>query len=235
MKAHEKIALGIAALLVLSPPKTPRNLPGVPPRPTSKGPRPSTSAPAGDNDVIQYQVDASTGLILVATDAEVSWGYPKLKEDKLSPFRAMVLRWSDLVDSLGHDFNIPSSSIFGIMWAESQGNPNAKSKAGALGLMQVMPSNFPQGTQPSAMLDPRTNMSASVKLLRAASGRPLPEMASWYNAGGRDGAPWTNEAWLKAGRTPLDVSRWGVACEPGYIDRVVAASNTYILMQQGQV
>lgn len=235
MKTPEKIALGLGAVLLLSPRST-----TLPPftRTTPKTVNPSKSthpsAPK-DNDVIQYLTEAS-GLIIVGTGEDVSWGYPKLKEAKIPQFKAMVVKWSDLVDSVGHDYSLPSSSLFGVMWAESQGNDRAVSKAGALGLMQVMPANFPAGTPQAAMFDPLTNLTAAAKLLRAAKGRPLPEMASWYNAGGNNGSPWTNAAWLKAGRRADQTSRWGVASQPEYIDTVVAASNTYILLQQeGQV
>jgi soluble lytic murein transglycosylase-like protein len=149
----------------------------------------------------------------------------------------MLAHWGPLIDEAGVDFRLQSSHIAGPMWAESNGVPSLTSKAGAMGLMQVMPVHFTAAELPNAY-DPRLNIRKGAALLAGAKAgfRDLVQMASAYNAGGPQGpanGPWTNEAWLAAGRNPSLTSRWGYAAEPGYIDRVVAANNTYIQLQKG--
>lgn len=234
--------LGVLALIATHHPSSkPVPPPQVPPRKPPSG-KPST-APNIEGiirgrDLIQYRTE-SDGLILVAPQGttDVTWQYPKVTDAKMGEFRTMIDHWKDLVDEMSADFNLPASTCFGVMWAEGH-DPNAVSRVGAVGLFQVMPANFPKGTTPAMMKDPKTNAQAAGRLLRAAragGAHDLPQIASYYNAGGYpDGSPWTNEAWLKAGRKPEQTSHWGYACEPGYIDRVVAASNTYILLASGQ-
>ena len=192
----------------------------------------------GDNDVITYVIDTDGSIYTRTQASDVDWGRPKLADNVLGQFRGMLEHWGPLIDEAGTDFRLPSSDIAGIMWAESNGNPSLTSKAGAVGLMQVMPIHFAESEKPR-MFDPRTNIRKGAELLaRARAGfRDLVQMASAYNAGGPTGpanGPWTNEAWLAAQRNPALTSRWGYAAEPGYIDRVVAANNTYIALKGGQ-
>lgn len=192
----------------------------------------------GDNDVISYVIDTD-GTIFVRTPSEdVDWGTPKIAERFLPKFRAMVDHWGPIVDDAGTDYRLPSSNIAGIMWGESEGDPRAQSPAGALGLMQLMPYHFTDSERPNAF-EPRLNIRKGASLLATARAgfRDLVQMASAYNAGGPQGpanGPWTNEAWLAANRKPSQTSRWGYASEPGYIDRVVAANNTYLALRKGQ-
>ena len=199
----------------------------------------------GDNDVISYVVDTN-GTIYVRTQApDVDWGTPKLDAKVMGDFRAMISHWGSLIDEAGVDYRLPSSQIAGTMWAESNGSPNRTSLAGAKGLMQVMPYHFTAAEQ-DKMFDPRTNIRKGASLLASARAgfRDLVQMAAAYNAGGPQGmsnGPWTNEKWLSTPtssgkpRNPALTSRWGYAAEPGYIDRVVAANNTYLQLQEGKV
>lgn len=185
--------------------------------------------------MISYTVDPATGLILVKTEAsDVDWGYPQLTSDKATPFRAGVVQYQTFVDQAGVDYHLPSQWIDAIAWAESQWDPRAKSPAGALGIMQVMPFHYTAAELPNA-LDPQTSIRKGASILSAnrAGYRDLVQVASMYNAGGPStGGPWTNDAWSAAGRKAADLSRWGYACEPGYIDRVVAAYNTDVLQRR---
>jgi soluble lytic murein transglycosylase-like protein len=182
--------------------------------------------------MISYKID-ERGLVNVTTDpGNVQWGTPTLAGAELAKFWAMVGQWRELVDEASLDYGVPSSILFAVMHGESGGNAAAVSKAGALGLMQVMPFHFTAAERPLA-LDPRTNIrkgAAILKGARAGGQRDLVEVASMYDAGGpKSGGPWTNAAWLAAGRNPTHTTRWGYAGEPGYLDRVVAASNAFIL------
>jgi soluble lytic murein transglycosylase-like protein len=178
--------------------------------------------------MISYVVDPS-GLVLVSTvDRNVAFGPPLLPSGRRGAFRDMVSRWQPLVDQVGTDFRLPSSLLFGIMWAESNGNPNAQHRNanGTIdaGIMQINQVNW-RGNTLAAMLVPETNMKIAGEILRAAQAgfRDLPQVASEYNAGHKpDGSPYTN-----ADR-PAIATRWGYAAGPGYIDTVVAASNTFL-------
>jgi soluble lytic murein transglycosylase-like protein len=186
--------------------------------------------------VISYFLDVpGSGLLVVKTSEspDVQWGAPELRPEKLAQYQQMVTHWTPIVDDAGVEFRMPSNEIFAIMWSESGGLPNLTSKAGAKGLMQVMPFNFAKGTSDAQMFDPKTNVRAGVKLLAAShsTGHDLVQMASWYNAGGKSGDPWTNESWLAAGRNPVLTTRWGYPSQPGYIDSVVAAFNTGVKLK----
>jgi soluble lytic murein transglycosylase-like protein len=61
---------------------------------------------------------------------------------------------------------MPSSFIKAVIQRESGFNPAAVSKAGAIGLMQVMPANAPRvGLSKEALWEPRNNILAGVRLL----------------------------------------------------------------------
>ena len=174
--------------------------------------------------MIHYFTETS-GRIVVSTSAEdVSWSQPKLSDAVNPKFREMVRLWHDPVDEMGTEYRIPEPWLWAIMWAESQGDPNAKSEKGAMGLMQVMPFHFKEGESP---YDPRTNLRASCRYLvtvRAKVGSDLVRAGSMYNAGG----PFTNESWIASGRNPSFTTRWGYPAQPKYLDRVVAANNTFL-------
>jgi soluble lytic murein transglycosylase-like protein len=220
---------GTIALLAAAPPAV---APKGPTKPSTKPGGPSGGGSAGGRsaalprggDVISYYLDIpGSGMIVVKTSESpsVDWGAPELKPDVLPTYQAMRTHWGSLVDEAGVDFRVPSNEIFAVMYSESQGIQKAKSNKGALGLMQVMPYNFPKGTVDP--YDPRTNIRAGVALLaqgRAQGSRDLVQMASMYNAGPPAGPPRTND------QNPALATRWGYLAQPGYIDSVVAAFNT---------
>lgn len=176
--------------------------------------------------MISYLVDRSLGQIFVKTHEapDVEWGSPEIRAEKIPAFQTMLRNWGPLVDEAGTEFRVPSQEIFAIMWAESGGDSNAQSPAGAQGLMQVMPFHFAAGMTPAQMREPRTNIRTGARVMasrRAGGERDIVQVASLYNAGGNaDGSPFTND------QRPKLATRWGYASEPGYIDSVVAAYNT---------
>ncbi len=89
--------------------------------------------------------------------------------------------------------NVRPSLVKGIMAAESQFKPNAVSRKGALGLMQLMPQTAQQfGDNP---LDPQAEIDAGTRYLRALLDRYsnyrncLTRTIAAYNAGPGDGGP----------------------------------------------
>lgn len=72
--------------------------------------------------------------------------------------------------------------------AESSWNTHAVSKAGAQGLMQVMPFNFKPGEDP---YNPRDNIMAGARVMKWAknqAGGDVEEMLRWYNGGKNRGS-----------------------------------------------
>ncbi|MBC1185548.1 lytic transglycosylase domain-containing protein [Kluyvera sp. SCKS090646] len=85
-------------------------------------------------------------------------------------------------------YGVDSKMLKAITGAESSWDQNAKSKAGALGLMQVMPFNFQNGENP---YDPRDNIMAGARTLAWAKGQAggdVDEMLRYYNGGSRRGS-----------------------------------------------
>ena len=228
------LAYGALALVAFTGPPSVPNPPKVPPKSPGKAPGGSSKVPpktggGKEGDVISYFLDVpGSGLIVVKTSEspDVSWGAPELQASKSVQFQSMMKEWGPLVDDAGLEYRVPSKEIYAIMWSESGGKQNAISKAGAMGLMQVMPFHFPAGSSQAQMLDPRTNIRAGARVLasrRAGGSRDLIQVASLYNRGGNaDGSPFTNA------QQPNFATRWGYASEPGYIDSVVAAFNTAV-------
>lgn len=52
-----------------------------------------------------------------------------------------ILQWCDLITRYAKTTNLDADLIAALIWQESGGNPEAYSASGAVGLMQVMPSN----------------------------------------------------------------------------------------------
>jgi murein DD-endopeptidase MepM/ murein hydrolase activator NlpD len=71
-------------------------------------------------------------------------------------------QWRTLIDEAAAQYGIDGDAIQAVMMIESQGNPQARSGAGALGLMQVMPFHFQPGEDG---MDPRTNVLKGASIL----------------------------------------------------------------------
>ncbi|MFO1530349.1 MAG: lytic transglycosylase domain-containing protein [Kiritimatiellia bacterium] len=98
--------------------------------------------------------------------------------------------------------------VSAVIWKESRFNPQAKGKAGEVGLMQVMPvtgmewagTQGVEGFTPERLFDPETNLRAGVWYLRKAvdewstKDNPLPYALAQYNAGRRNVLKWDEAA-----------------------------------------
>lgn len=93
------------------------------------------------------------------------------QEEILPIFSDEVMQWSEVVSELCEEHNknnpqnrISPNFILAIMSVESQGNPNAQSHMGALGLMQLTtPAANQYGYTSSNILVPENNIRASIK------------------------------------------------------------------------
>jgi len=96
-----------------------------------------------------------------------------------------VLRYSTYIRDAARRYQLPEALVRAVIHTESRYNPNAVSHAGAMGLMQLMPSTakYLKVTQP---FDPRQNIYGGCKLLRLLANRFNGDMvlvAAGYNAG----------------------------------------------------
>jgi hypothetical protein len=71
-----------------------------------------------------------------------------------------IHRWTDLIGRTSQSYGIDADLIAAVMNAESNGRDNVISRAGAVGLMGVMPSSPGLERRPAAeeLMDPETNM-----------------------------------------------------------------------------
>ncbi|EIW6162698.1 transglycosylase SLT domain-containing protein, partial [Salmonella enterica subsp. enterica serovar Saintpaul] len=85
-------------------------------------------------------------------------------------------------------YGIPVNRLKAIAMTESGMNPNARSKAGAKGLMQVMPQNFREGEDPN---DIATNIMVGARVLsyfEGQYGKGTDESLRGYNGGNKRGS-----------------------------------------------
>ncbi len=93
-------------------------------------------------------------------------------------FPNSILQWCSLIESQASHFNLDPGLVAAVMLQESGGNPSAYSASGAVGLMQVMPSdglaadfmcsgNPCFGSRPtiSELKDPEFNVTYGVRML----------------------------------------------------------------------
>ncbi len=89
-----------------------------------------------------------------------------------------VLRWCELIEQYAGENNLDPNLIAAVMLQESGGNPNAYSKSGAVGLLQVMPNDglassfncvngpcFSSRPSTAKLYDPAFNVSYGARML----------------------------------------------------------------------
>lgn len=154
------------------------------------GPIPSTAAAPGQNENTLPQVQtAQTGAS--------SDGSP-VQTVAVSPvFRPEVQYWSGAIQTWATKTGLDPNLVATVMQIESCGDPNARSRAGAMGLFQVMPFHFASGDNPYS---PDTNAARGLAYLKrslaAANGNARLAFAG-YNGGigviGRPEVSWAAE------------------------------------------
>jgi soluble lytic murein transglycosylase-like protein len=101
------------------------------------------------------------------------------------PSAADIQRYSSIVDSASKAYGVEKALVHAVIFAESGYNQNALSKAGAMGLMQLMPETARRyGVQ--NIMDPAQNIHGGVRYLRdllAMFSGNLELAVAAYNAG----------------------------------------------------
>lgn len=132
-------------------------------------------------------VDPKTGQSYIPgseSDPNVSAGLKWLK--RLSGVTPTA--YDSYFEEAAKKFDLDPKLLKSVAAAESSWDQNAVSKAGAQGLMQVMPMNFQPGENP---FDPRDNIMAGARVMSWAkqqSGGDFDEMLRWYNGGKNRGS-----------------------------------------------
>lgn len=117
--------------------------------------------------------------------------------------------YSDIVEKYAAEYDIPPEVIFAVIKTESGFDPNARSSAGALGLMQMMPSTFEwltgdehlnENLLTSKLFDPETSIRYGTYYLSYLRNRFFPDgNVDWdiifaaYNGGEGNVAKWLSD------------------------------------------
>lgn len=97
-------------------------------------------------------------------------------------------QYDNYFEEAAKKYDLDPRLLKAVAGAESSWNKNAVSKAGAQGLMQVMPFNFKRGEDP---FNPRDNIMAGARTMAWAKGQAggdSVEMLRWYNGGKNRGS-----------------------------------------------
>ena len=133
---------------------------------------------AGSGQSSSIPIQDATGQSLSTTVSDSGLARP------LSPvFRPEVQYWSGAIQVWASAAGLDPNLVATVIQIESCGDPLARSRAGAMGLFQVMPFHFAGGDDP---YDPDTNARRGLAYLKrsldAANGEPRLALAG-YNGG----------------------------------------------------
>lgn len=142
-----------------------------------------------------------------------------------------VSRWRQLADELGRTEGVDANLLLALVAAESGGQPDAVSRAGARGLAQLMPATAAEEAvrrgrpvpSPEDLLDPRTNLALGASYLRRMLARYDGEEAfalAAYNAGPSRMDRWRQSAYDLAPRDVVE--REAFPETRRYVQRVLA-------------
>lgn len=171
---------------------------------------------------------AMVALCLIITAVTVFWVLPGVMRSR---FR---LAYTDLILRYSEEYDLEPSFVAGVIHTESKFKPDAQSRVGARGLMQIMPATgeeiakaLGEPFDPDRLYDPEVSIRYGCYYLRQQLDRFDQNAAvalAAYNAG-----PHRAEQWLR--EYGLD-SRGRIAYIPfeetrNYVDRVLQAQENY--------
>ncbi len=145
-------------------------------------------------------MSGSSSILGSSTREDAEGSQPYVPGSESDPRVWGVLKWGkmasgvaptqydDYFSEAAKKYNVDPRWLKAIAAGESSWDQNAVSKAGAKGLMQVMPGNFQPGENP---FDPRDNIMAGARVfswaMQSANG-DLDEALRYYNGGSRRGS-----------------------------------------------
>lgn len=145
-------------------------------------------------------MSGSSSILGSSTREDAEGSQPYIPGSESDPRVWGVLKWGkmasgvaptqydDYFSEAAKKYNVDPRWLKAIAAGESSWDQNAVSKAGAKGLMQVMPGNFQPGENP---FDPRDNIMAGARVfswaMQSANG-DLDEALRYYNGGSRRGS-----------------------------------------------
>lgn len=128
------------------------------------------------SSALNFPVQAGSPLLQVTAPAASSTGIAPFFTPEIQYWEKSILRWANMVE-------IDPNLVAVVMQIESCGNPRALSRAGAMGLFQVMPYHFLTSENP---YDPDINAQRGLSYLKrslaASTGNPGLALAG-YNGG----------------------------------------------------
>ncbi len=142
------------------------------------------------------------------------------------PWISRVDSWRETIYTASQKHGIAPAIVAAFMQIESGGYPNAVSRSGALGLMQLMPSTFNSlmgraahvAVDKKEALKPEINVSLGAKLLASLMKRyqgNLVSTAAGYNAGS-----------ARCGSlSQCKTNPWNLRTECGYVESILQAYN----------
>ena len=93
------------------------------------------------------------------------WVEPKQTKSNYAALAANMKKFSATVDSVAQRYRLPKSLVHAVITAESAYDPRAVSRAGAVGLMQLMPATAKRYGVKNR-LNPRENIHGGTRYLR---------------------------------------------------------------------
>jgi len=129
-----------------------------------------------DPDEVPYPPDEPAAVSAVAVESVI-------KPDLVSEEVLAARPFADLISTVAASYQLDARLVHAVIEQESNYQPRARSKAGARGLMQLMPDTARQyGVRNS--YDPKSNLEAGVRHLKDLMSRlDLPTALAAYNAG----------------------------------------------------
>ena len=165
---------------------------------------------------------------LILTSLIVFWILPQVMRSQFQ------LKYADLIQKYSEEYALEPSFVAGVIYAESKFHEEAVSRAGARGLMQIMPATGQEIAEAlevpfhvEDLFDPETSIRFGCYYLRAQLDRFDQNTAvalAAYNAGPNKAAEWLREYGLD--------SRGRIAYIPyeetkNYVNRVLQAQENY--------
>lgn len=150
-------------------------------------------------------------------------------------FNSYPVKYEDCVHRSAEKYGVDEALVYAVIYSESGFDPDARSNAGALGLMQIMPETYewlqthiPQeNSSHERLLEPQTNIEYGVYMLSYLLDKYGDERTAVcaYNAG-----MGSVDSWLKSKEFSSDGKTLFTTPYPEttkYADKVISAKKTY--------